>query len=59
MTTHPPETGHELDLWLSKQGELLGAPVLLTPAEARELQETGRVTIRRGPPVQMDDSGRA
>lgn len=40
------QRGHELDLWVSEAGEVLGAPVFLTPEEVRELQESGRVTIR-------------
>lgn len=44
MADDHPQT-HEVDLWKNKDGDVLGAPVLLTPEEAMELQETGHVTI--------------
>lgn len=50
--------GHELDLWVSETGDVLGAPVFLTPEEARKLQETGRVTIRLRDRNREEEHGR-
>ncbi len=36
---------HNIDVWCDRNGEPLGAPVLLSPDEVAELQETGSVTL--------------
>ena len=44
LTTNTDDA-HQLNEWRNRQGDLLGAVLFLTPAEIRELQQTGAVMI--------------
>lgn len=39
---------HNVEVWTDRDGEVLGAPVFLSPEEVCVLEEEGEVVIRRG-----------